>query len=350
MLYNAKNPHGGDVYAGDIDLDFSANTNPFGVPEGVKSAISVCLDKLDRYPDPYCRKLISAIAAHMDVPKGYILGGNGAAELIYSWCEAARPKNAIELAPTFSEYSLALERTGCEVHRHLLREDEGFAVTDRLLSDIEKLRPDSVFLCDPNNPTGRLTDPLLKAELLETCARLGIRLFADECFLDFTGGKSYVGKASSYPNLTVLKAFTKIYGMAGIRLGYAISSDAELLKKMSRTVQPWNVSTIAQEAGTAALRETGYIEKTKRLIEKERQRLAVELSALGLTVFPSDANFLLFKGDPSLSGELRKHGIALRECSNYVGLGPGFFRTAVKLPEQNDRLIEAIRGVLWQKT
>ncbi len=350
MLYNTKNPHGGDVYAGDIDLDFSANTNPFGLPEGVQTAISACLEVLDRYPDPYCRKLISAIAAHEGVPKEFILCGNGAAELIYSYCEAVQPKTALELAPTFSEYSLALERAGCEVRRHLLREDEGFAVTERLLSDIEKLRPDAVFLCDPNNPTGRLTDPLLKAELLETCARLGIRLFADECFLDFTGGKSYVGKASSYPNLTVLKAFTKIYGMAGIRLGYVISLDAELLKKMSRTVQPWNVSTIAQEAGTAALRETGYIEKTKRLIEKERPRIAGELSSLRLTVFPSDANFLLLKSDPCLGTELKKRGIALRDCSNYVGLGSGFFRSAVKLPEQNDRLIEAIRGILWQKT
>ena len=350
MLYNAKNPHGGDVYSGNIELDFSANTNPFGLPEGVNAAIVHAVSRLDRYPDPYCRKLISATAAAEGVPKDFILCGNGAAELIYSYCEAVQPKTALELAPTFSEYSLALERAGCEVHRHLLREDEGFAVTESLLSDIEALRPDAVFLCDPNNPTGRLMDPSLKAKLFETCARLGVRLFADECFIDFTDGASYVGKTAVYQNLTVLKAFTKIYGMAGVRLGYAISSDAELLKKMSRTVQPWNVSTVAQEAGTAALTETVFIEKTRQLIEKERPRMARELSSLGLTVFPSDANFLLFKGDPCLGTELKKRGIALRDCSNYVGLAPGFYRTAVKLSEQNDRLIEAIRGVLWQKT
>lgn len=350
MLYYEKNPHGGDVYAGDIELDFSANTNPFGTPAGVQAAIKRAVTRLDRYPDPYCRRLVSAIAAHECVPNEFVLCGNGAAELIYSYCEAVRPRKAIELAPTFSEYSLALERTGCDVNRHLLREEDGFRVTERLLSDIEEFRPDAVFLCDPNNPTGRSADEALKTALLETCSRLGVRLFADECFLDFTGGAGFVPKTAAHPALTVLKAFTKIFGMAGVRLGYVISSDAELLKNMSRAVQPWNVSTVAQEAGTAALGESGFVEKTRRLIEKERPRLAGALSALGLTVFRSDANFLLFKGDPSLGAELKKLGIAVRDCSNYIGLGPGFFRAAVKKPEQNDRLIEAIRGVLWQKT
>ncbi len=349
MLYNAKNLHGGDIYAGDIDLDFSANTNPFGLPEGVKAAIVHAVSRLDRYPDPYCRALIPAIAAYEKIPESFVLCGNGAAELIYSWCGAAHPKSALELAPTFSEYSLALERAGCEVHRHLLREDEDFAVTKRLLADIEKLRPDAVFLCDPNNPTGRLMDPSLKAKLLETCAQLGIMLFADECFIGFTDGASYVSKASAYPNLTVLKAFTKSYGMAGVRLGCVISSCGNLLHGMSRTVQPWNVSTVAQEAGTAALAEVGFIEKTRQLIEKERPRIASALSAMGLRVFPSDANFILIRGPGTLGERLREKRIAVRDCSDYFGLSKGFYRIAVKLPEQNDRLIEAIRGVLWQK-
>lgn len=346
MLYNVKNPHGGDVYAGDIDLDFSANTNPFGLPEGVKAAIFTCLDELHRYPDPYCRKLVSAIAAYEGVPREYVLCGNGAAELIYSYCEAAKPKTALELAPTFSEYSLALERAGCRVQRHYLREAEDFRVTERLLSDIENLRPDAVFLCDPNNPTGRLMDPELKTKLLETCVRLGIRLFADECFIDLTGGTCFVPLTEACPLLTMQKAFTKSFGMAGMRLGYVISSDAELLSGMSRTVQPWNVSTVAQEAGAAALTESGFIEKTKALIEKERPRMAQALSGLGLCVFPSDANFLLIRGPETLGAKLREKRIAVRDCSNYFGLEKGFYRIAVKLPEENDILIEAIKEIL----
>ena len=120
MLYQTKNPHGGDIYAGDITLDFSANTNPYGTPEGVRQAIRDCLCRLDRYPDPYCRQLTAAIAAFEGVRPEYILCGNGAAELIRSWCAAVRPRLALELAPTFSEYSLALTQAGCRVERYNL--------------------------------------------------------------------------------------------------------------------------------------------------------------------------------------------------------------------------------------
>ena len=345
MLYNTENPHGGDIYAGGVTLDFSANTNPFGTPEGVKAVVAASLDTLSLYPDPYCRRLVAAIAAHERVPKDMILCGSGAAELIYSCCEALSPKTALELAPAFSEYSLALSRAGCKILRHRLSEDEGFCVSRRLLYDIERFRPEAVFICDPNNPTGRLMDAGLKADLLEVCRKNNIRLFADECFTDLAGGASYAACTKYAPHLTVLKAFTKSYGMAGLRLGYVISSDSELLKKMSRAVQPWNVSTAAQAAGAAALGETEFIEKTRRLIKKERPRLAAELCSLGFTVFPSDANFLLFKADPALGARLLERGVALRDCSNFYGLGPGFYRTAVKLPEENDALIDAVKAI-----
>lgn len=351
MLYKEKNPHGGDIYDGDIRLDFSANTNPFGTPVGVREAVSACLSELHRYPDPRCRRLVAAIAAREGVPEGSVLCGAGAAELIYSYCAAVKPETALELAPTFSEYSLALENTGCRVFRHVLREEEDFAVTERLLSDIREISPDVVFLCDPNNPTGRLTDTALRLRILETAASIGARVFMDECFIDLSeNDRSLVPELSGMPFAAVLKAFTKSFGMAGVRLGYIVCSDQELLHGMSRTVQPWNVSTVAQTAGLAALNETGFIEKTRSLLKTERPRMEAELRALGVEVFPSDVNFLLFRADPDLASALRRQGILIRDCSNFRGLGPGFFRTAVRLPEENDALIEAIRGILWQRT
>ena len=350
MLYNANNPHGGDVYGGDVKLDFSANTNPFGAPPGVAAAIEGVLSELHRYPDPYCRGLVSAISGHEGVPKGSVLCGAGAAELIYSYCEAVRPRKAMELAPTFSEYSAALLRTGCEVVRHTLREEDGFLVTETVMDSLERERPEVLFLCDPNNPTGRLIPNGLKEEMLLFCKENGISVFADECFMDLSRGKSLVPELGRYPRLTVLKAFTKSFGMAGIRLGYVVSADAELLSSMSRAVQPWNVSTPAQAAGIAALGETGFVEKTRLLMERERPRLIHGLEELGLMVFGSDTNFILFRGGASLGQALKERGIALRDCSNYPGLCKGFYRTAVRLPEENDMLIEAIRGVLWQGT
>ncbi len=345
MLYNTENPHGGDVYEGNIGLDFSANTNPFGTPEGVKAAVSGSLDKLSAYPDPYCRRLVSAIAAHERVPKEYVLCGAGAAELIYSFAFSEKPKTAAELAPTFAEYSLPL--SDAEVKRFYLKEENGFRLTPDFLGFIEKTKPEAVFLCDPNNPTGLAADPALIEAAAGKCRAAGSRLFLDECFMDLADEPhSFVPRLSEYPNVIVLKAFTKSFGMAGLRLGYCLTADTELLARMARAVQPWNVSTAAQEAGIAALGETAFLEKTRELIRKERPRLAEGLRGLGLTAFDPFVNFLLIKGEPGLDEKLLEKGIKIRNCANFYGLADGFYRIAVKLPEENDRLLEAIKECL----
>ncbi len=345
MLYNTENPHGGDVYERDIELDFSANINPFGTPEGVKAAVSASLGALSAYPDPYCRRLVSAIAAHEGVPKEYVLCGAGAAELIYSFAFAERPKRIAELAPTFAEYSLPL--ADAEIARFRLKEENGFRLGRELIAFIEETKPEALFVCNPNNPTGLRADPALIEAAAEKCRAVDCRLFLDECFMDLADEpESFVPKLSEYPNAIVLKAFTKSYGMAGLRLGYCLCSDAALLAKMSRAAQPWNVSTPAQEAGAAALGEASFLEKTRWLIKKERPRLASALKGLGLTVFDSNANFLLIKAAPELGEELLKKGIKIRSCSNFHGLAEGFFRIAVRLPEENDRLIEAVKEIL----
>ena len=265
MLYHTINPHGGDVYDGEIRLDFSANTNPYGTPQAVLDAISAVLTQVHQYPDPYCRKLVETIADFEAVPKDWILCGNGAAELIYAYCEALRPRRAMELAPTFSEYSLALERVGCAVERYPLEKRNHFSLTEDFLPVLEHSRPDVLFLCNPNNPTGQVIGMPLLESILKVCSGQGTSLFVDECFLDLSDDgvslKEYLGE---HPSLFILKAFTKSYGMAGLRLGYCLCADGELLEKMSHTVQPWNVSTLAQAAGAAALGQREFLQKTSR--------------------------------------------------------------------------------------
>lgn len=347
MLYNAKNPHGGDVYDGKVVLDFSENTNPFGTPESVKEAIRRSAELARRYPDPYCRKLTKKLAEHENVDADTILFGAGAAELIYSFAEAVKPNKAVMPAPTFSEYALALERFGTEIVRFTLDESENFALTGAFADFIRSQHPDAVFVCDPNNPTGRAAAPGVMDGVLEACRETGARLFVDECFLDFTSGlRSMKDRLSDHKELIILRAFTKSFGMAGVRLGYVLSFDRELLYAMSRTVQPWNVSVTAQAAGEAALDERDFILKTAEYVREERVRLRAELEKLGLRVFPSDANYLLFKGPIGLDSELMKQGIRIRSCANYEGLSCGFYRTAVKLKEENDTLIEAIKEIM----
>lgn len=349
MLYKSENPHGGGVYGRKIKLDFSVNTNPLGTPPAAIRAVVESTERLCQYPDPHCGALVSALAEREGVPEECVQCGGGAAELIFSYCLALRPRRALELAPTFSEYSAALEAAGCRVERCPLLEENGFAVTDTLLEVLAESDCDTVFLCNPNNPTGRLIEPNLLEEILRLCRRRGIRLFVDECFLDLSDGwetsslKKYV---LEYNNIFILKAFTKTYGMAGLRLGYCLSGDQALLSAMSRLVQPWNVSLPAQAAGVAALGERRFLEEARALIRRERPRLRDGLEKLGFTVCPSQANYLLFKSSRDIFHPLLEQGILLRDCSNYRGLGPGWYRTAVKLPEENQALIQAMGDCL----
>ncbi len=347
MLFKTDNPHGGDIYGGGIRHDFSSNVNPLGAPESVIEAVRLASKRIHLYPDPYCRALRAALAEYEKASEDHIICGNGASELIYAYCSALSPRTAVMPAPTFSEYERALMREGCAVFRYVLSRENDFALDAGFLDFVREKRPDAVFLCRPNNPTGRLSDEGLIKEILKLTESLGAALFLDECFLDMTdSGRSFAEYASEYTNLFVLKAFTKNFGMAGLRLGYAITSDIKLLSKMSYETQPWNVSTVAQEAGAAALREGEFLEKTRRLIKTERAWLKKRLEGLRFYVCPSDANFLLFYGKTGLHTSLRRRGIAIRDCSGFFGLGEGWYRISVRTHEENEALICAIREVL----
>ena len=324
--------HGGDwagyrAEFGRDALDFSANVSPLGLPEGVARAITAALPTADRYPDPLC--------------------GNGAADLIFRLVWARKPRRALVTAPTFAEYVTALESVGCTVERFFLREQEDFAVTDAFGAAI---RPgvDMVFLCQPNNPTGQLTALPLVEQVLRRCAACGTLLVVDECFLDFLPdhalhtAKGLLGEG----NLVILKAFTKLYGMAGVRLGYALSADTALLEQMQACGQPWGVSSLAQAAGLAALEETAYVEKVRALIAEQRPRLTAGLRALGLRVLDGRANYLLFQAPETLGEALRQRGAVLRSCANYPGLGPDWYRIAVRTGPENEQLLKLLAEVL----
>ena len=346
MLYQTENRHGGDIYDGGIALDFSANVSPLGTPRSVTDAIERALPELYRYPDPYCRTLVQTISEYEGVPKNFVLCGNGASELIYAYCEAVRPKRAMELAPTFSEYSLALRRTGCEVVRFALKQEENFDLRKDFLSFLAREKIDALFLCNPNNPTGRLIADDLLEEILRICREKNIALFVDECFLSLSdGGVDLTPSLSDFPQLFILKAVTKSFGMAGLRLGYGLSADETLLRKMSAAVPPWNVSTLAQAAGVAALGDAEFLEKNRTIIRAERPWLEEKLRKFGFWVCPSQVNYILFRGDVGLTEQLRARSVAIRDCANFEGLTSGWYRVAVRQYGENEQLIAAIRSV-----
>ncbi len=337
------------MYSHPVSLDFSANINPLGTPEGVERAVIASLPLLFQYPDPYCRELVAAIARHEGVGEDTILCGNGAAELIFALCSAQKPNRALLPVPSFSEYRSALSAGECRVEYYPLRQEDDFALTEAFLPVLEAFDGQLLMLCNPNNPTGQVIPPALLRKIAALCREKEIFLFVDECFLDLTqggGGLSLKGLLGEFPDLLLLKAFTKSYGMAGLRLGYCLCGNPAVLHRMGLCTQAWNVSTPAQLAGVAALQEGEFLRRAKEIIQKERPRMARALESLGLRVIPSQVNYLLFRGPRALGEGLLARGIQIRDCSNYPGLEPGWYRTAVKLPRQNQLLLDAIKEVV----
>lgn len=349
MLYHVQNPHGGEVYSHPVMLDFSANINPLGTPEAVQEAVKASVSLLFQYPDPYCRALVQAIAQYESVSPDTILCGNGAAELIFSLCNALKPKKALLPVPSFSEYRSALEAAECQTEYFFLKEADNFALTPEFLPALKSFDGQLVMLCNPNNPTGQVISPALLRDILDICREKYLFLFVDECFLDLTeGGEelSLKGLLGEYPDVLLLKAFTKSFGMAGLRLGYCLCGNPGLLRRMGERNQAWNVSSPAQMAGVAALRERDFLNRARGIIQAERPRMTAALEAMGLRVIPSKVNYLLFRSEKELRAPLLTRGIQIRDCSNYPGLEEGWYRTAVKLPQQNTELLNAIKEVL----
>lgn len=347
--------HGGDIYSiqrerGNAPLDFSANINPLGMPSGAIKAAMDSLKECEHYPDPLCRALRDAISAHEGVPSERIVCGNGAADLIFRITAAAKPRTALLPAPTFAEYEQALTAAGCGCRFYPLDEITGFAFTEDFLRELTP-EIDVLFLCNPNNPTGRTIEQDLLLQIAERCNNLSIRLVVDECFNDFLDEpEKHTMKPhlDRYPNLLLLKAFTKIFAMPGLRSGYALCSDLCFIDALYAVGQPWSVSVPAQRAGIAALTDTAYLNETRNIIRQERTWLARNLEQIGAKVYPAEANYILFRMEnaESIRKRLANKGVLVRGCGNYRGLNDHYLRIAVRGRKENEQLIAALKNSL----
>lgn len=348
--------HGGDIYTYEQDpygqtrllLDFSVNINPFGPSEAVLKAAKQGVLQMAHYPDSRCRKLRKATAKLYGVCEEEIVFGNGAAELIYQLVLVKKPKHALVTAPAFSEYERALSTVGCQVEKIPLKRERQFDLDETILEFLTE-KMDMLFLCSPMNPTGRTISSELLEQILKKCEKLGIFVVLDECFCEFLENPDAAGeniyRMKAYSNLFLLRAFTKIHAMPGLRLGYGFCNDKKLLETMEQIRQPWSVSTAAQEAGAAALEETDRVEKTRMYVANERRWMERQMEQLGISYIPSEVNFMLFRGRETLWERMLEKGILIRDCSNYESLSKGDYRVAVKTREENERLFQALREV-----
>lgn len=350
--------HGGDLdgyarrFPGRVPLDFSASLNPLGMPQEVRAALHAAIDGCARYPDPFCRELREGLAEKWGLSPEQIFCGNGAAEIFDRLAAVLRPRAALLLAPGFSEYERALCRVGTACRFHMLHKEEGFAVTERILDQIPG-EGGAVFLCSPNNPTGQAIDSGLLARIAGRCGETGAWLVVDECFGGFLADgreRSMRRFLERYGRLAIVRAFTKLYALAGVRLGWCMAQSPALIESLRAAGQPWNVSYLAQKAGAAALGCDAFAQESARYIVRERAFLSEGLRRCGLWCCPGQANFVLFESaDPTLAERLMPHGVLLRSCADFRGLGAGWYRVAVRTHAENVRLLETIQEVLHGK-
>lgn len=338
--------HGGIYSAGlKLDkktLDFSSNVNPLGFPSSIKNSMRKSHALFSVYPDSDSAQLRYKLEKYIAVPKDQITVGNGATEIIYNFCNAfLKGRNSLIPIPTFGEYESAARLNGSRIH-HFKTMNLNHDI-DSFLDRIGKNQ--CIFICNPNNPTGSLTSQKNMLNILETAHDNSSLVFMDECFIELSSKpeESIVPNLHRFENLFVLRSLTKSFGLAGLRVGYGLGSK-KMIEILNKIKIPWNVSGIAQDAAVKALSNKSYIEKTRRLVEKERNFLKDSISKSGkFQCYDSDANFILIKSkinSRKLQKKLLEKNILIRDCSSFKGLGDKFIRIAVRTHRENQKLVK----------
>ncbi len=355
--------HGGNIYelsarAGcspDDILDFSASINPIGPPPGLARILSGCFHRLASYPDIHNELLTEAISKFHGIGPEYIAIGNGSTELIYWLPHALGISKALVVLPTFGEYAKAFELQGTRLQKLFSTPEDRFQPTiEQLETALQKDALDAVLITHPASPSGSLLDSGTISWIAENSGKSGRPFFLiDEVFIDFCEQASLKRFLDRSQNLAIIRSFTKFYGVPGLRIGYLLAPP-RVASQVRNNLPPWSVSTLAQAAGAYCFTQDEYRRKTLDVVAKQRQRLAGRLSTIpGLEVFPAQANYLLVQMDRRLPPASRlkwdifeRNRILIRDCGSFEGLDDRYFRVAVRLEDQNDRLIAAIQQAL----
>jgi threonine-phosphate decarboxylase len=333
-------------------LDFSSSVNPLGPSKKALEAAKKAFSMIAAYPDSNSNELRQVIAGHFGgINKGNIVVGNGSTELMYLFAETFLKKGETSLipAPTFGEYESAVRKTG-ETSK-ILKLGKSFKV-EVATFEREMAGAKIVFLCNPNNPTSMLIQQETLTSIIEKALNQDTLVFLDEDFLEFVEDEkdlTLIGKIGKYPNLFILRSFTKIFGLTGLRVGYGIASE-EIIKVLSCAKIPWNVNCLAQAAAVAALKDEEHLRVTREIIKKEKAWLQAELGKFVSFKFSlPDANFFFIDIHKSglnateLKNKLLKQGILIRDCTSFRGIDEFYVRIAVKTHAENERLIGALK-------
>lgn len=332
-------------------IDFSANINPLGMNKKLQEIIIQSLAGIEKYPDITYFDLKSSISKFEGVESEDLTLGNGAAEVIFNLVRAINPKKVLIPAPTFGEYEEAALSVNSEIKYYYLKEEKNWIIDEEINSYIND-DIDMVFICNPNNPTGTLTSKEAIINIIKKAKLTNTIVAVDESFLDFlkeVENYSVISLIKEYDNLFIIKSMTKLFAIPGMRIGYGICKNKDILSKIESVSVPWNINVLAEKVAIFSLKDKEYIDRTISYIEEEKAYLSKELNKFNdIKVFDPAVNFIMFKLEKEidLKLELMKENIIIRSCSNYEGLSNKYYRVAVRKREENIKLIKALEKVI----
>lgn len=335
---------------------FSANVNPLGISGNLRTALSEHLDAITRYPDREYKKLRQCIANYTGAQLENIVVGNGSTELISLFIQTNHPKKALILGPTYSEYERDIALGGGTSMYYPLREGNQFRIDVKELCSQLHEGLDLLVLCNPNNPTSSAITAKEMRIICDTCLRYGIFVMIDETYVEFAPNEkevTSVNLTNYYTNLIILRGTSKFFAAPGLRLGYAITGNQDLIREINTRKDPWTINSLAEIAGQIMFQDQEYIQATKELITSQRDRMFQELSTWEhVQVYEPSANFILMKilkegvDAEMLFEHCIKKGLMIRNCSTFPFLDSHFIRFCIMSPEQNDKLLASFRELL----
>lgn len=370
--------HGGNLTQLKADLglpdrsyhDFSANINPYGLPEVFRDLIQTQVDQVMHYPDFTYTALRKALAAYYKVDCDLVVVGNGAEALIHQVMPLL-PEQIVLVHPTFSEYGRAAHLYHKEICTYFLPADryfglevedllafvghqEGFGTSPSLASKTAHKSPyrGAVFLCQPNNPTGRLYSRTSMEALADGLMQLDYYLVLDESFMDFVADPAehtMLDRVGNHPNVIIIQSLTKFYAIPGLRLGWGLVNNPQLKAALEARLGVWPINTFADECGQAIGELDAYRSASRIYLEREKRRLKTALASYpALRLYSTATNFLFLQsGHPHFFEALLHQGIVIRSCNNFPGLDRTYFRLAVRRHEENTALIAALAALDW---
>ncbi len=331
---------------------FSANVNPLGISPLLKKTLCDHIDAITTYPDRDYASLRKCLSSYTGADPAHIIVGNGSTELISLFIQITHPKKALVLGPTYSEYEREISLEGGTTLYYPLKEEQDFKldIPDFTAHLNENL--DLVVICNPNNPTSSCITRKEMRCILDVCKQYGIYVMVDETYVEFTEDVTAITSiplAQDYNNIIILRGTSKFFAAPGLRLGYAITGNRDLLTEIHTKKNPWTINSLAAIAGEIMFQDTEYIEKTRQLISAERKRISELLSKNpAFKIYPAQANFILVRllKESLTSGLLFDTAIRqkmmIRDCSTFPFLNDKYFRFCIMSPEMNYKLLSCL--------